>query len=115
MITRNIDIAIQEVMDLVVTDFILTWYADLAKDHDSFINLVRFVYLLYTRNIDIAIQEVMDLVVRDFILTWYADLAKDHDSFINLVRFVYFSTQISFYAPHRMIGGILFLSYLSVC
>lgn len=41
VISRNIDLAIQEVMDFVVRDFILTWYKDLSRDQDTFVNAVR--------------------------------------------------------------------------
>ncbi|KAJ8298069.1 hypothetical protein KUTeg_024600 [Tegillarca granosa] len=41
VISRNIDLAIQEVMDLIVRDFILTWYRDLSRDQDTFVNAVR--------------------------------------------------------------------------
>lgn len=38
--TKNLDLAIQEIVDLVTRDYVLSWYRDLGKDED------RHTYLL---------------------------------------------------------------------
>ncbi|XP_078326313.1 sorting nexin-25-like isoform X2 [Crassostrea virginica] len=41
VISRNVDSALQEVLDLVTRDYIMSWYSDLSKDHDAFLNSLR--------------------------------------------------------------------------
>ncbi|XP_061183627.1 sorting nexin-25-like [Saccostrea echinata] len=41
VITRNVDGALQEVLDLIMRDYIMSWYADLSKDHEAFIGSLR--------------------------------------------------------------------------
>ena len=35
VISRNMDLELQDVIDLLMRDFILTWYQDLSRDRDS--------------------------------------------------------------------------------
>ncbi|XP_053400334.1 sorting nexin-25-like isoform X2 [Mercenaria mercenaria] len=35
VISRNMDLALQDIINLLLRDFILTWYKDLSVDHDS--------------------------------------------------------------------------------
>ncbi|XP_048774013.1 sorting nexin-25-like [Ostrea edulis] len=41
VITRNVDGALQEVLDLIMRDYIMSWYSDLSKDHDVFLSSLR--------------------------------------------------------------------------
>lgn len=41
VISRNVDSALQEVLDLVTRDYIMSWYSDLSKDQDAFLNSLR--------------------------------------------------------------------------
>jgi hypothetical protein len=41
VITRNVDGALQEVLDLIMRDYIMSWYSDLSKDHEVFLGSLR--------------------------------------------------------------------------
>lgn len=41
VITRNVDSALQEVLDLTIRDHILSWYSDLSKDQEAFLSSLR--------------------------------------------------------------------------
>ncbi|KAK3099373.1 hypothetical protein FSP39_003500 [Pinctada imbricata] len=58
VITRNIDIAIQEVIDLVVRDYILTWYTDLSKDQDTFTNSFRSDMWVMIENFSVRLARI---------------------------------------------------------
>ena len=41
IISRNVDAAIQDIMDLTIRDYIMTWYSELAKDTERFPHIVE--------------------------------------------------------------------------
>lgn len=39
--TRNLDLAIQELMDLIINDFVISWYKDFGKDNQLIASLIK--------------------------------------------------------------------------
>ncbi|XP_062594702.1 sorting nexin-25-like isoform X2 [Saccostrea cucullata] len=70
VITRNVDGALQEVLDLIMRDYIMSWYADLSKDHEAFLSSLRSDIWVMIESLTNRLKKIdkMKLITEDVIL-----------------------------------------------
>ena len=43
--SRNVDAAIEELMDFTIRDYIMTWFSELSKDREKFPHIVKYGWI----------------------------------------------------------------------
>ncbi|XP_033743124.1 sorting nexin-25-like [Pecten maximus] len=69
VISRNIDLALQEVIDLSLRDFVLTWYEDLSKDQESLLTAIKGDVWIVIKQLSTRLSKVdmMKLITQDVV------------------------------------------------
>lgn len=69
VISRNIDLALQEVIDLSLRDFVLTWYEDLSKDQESLLTAIMGDVWIIIKRLSARLSKVdmMKLITQDVV------------------------------------------------
>ncbi|KAL4230572.1 sorting nexin 25 [Mactra antiquata] len=58
VISRNMDQSLQDIIDLLLRDFILTWYKDLSIDHDTLLTHIEGDLWILIENISVTLSKI---------------------------------------------------------